>query len=75
MFAQNISSHSLSSVMLQKNFKFAFNSLNSALFKQVFGKSFLINDTIIKHNLDFMFWTATWLEQDKCLTVLSCKTE
>lgn len=28
------------------------------------GKSFLINDYIVQHNLDFMFLTETWLSQD-----------
>lgn len=34
------------------------------------GKIFLINDFIIKQNLDFMFLTETWLDQDNTAAVL-----
>ena len=34
------------------------------------GKSFLINDFIIKHNLDFMFLTETWLDHNNSAAVL-----
>ena len=34
------------------------------------GKSFLINDFITEHNLDFMFLTETWLDQNNSTAVL-----
>ena len=33
------------------------------------GKSFLIHDFIIKHNLNCMFLTETWLDQGNCAAV------
>ncbi|CAJ1082756.1 hypothetical protein KUCAC02_009465 [Xyrichtys novacula] len=48
------------------------STLHSALLnvRSLAGKSFLINDLIIKHNLNLMFLTETWLEQDNSATVL-----
>ena len=34
------------------------------------GKTFLINDFITEHNLDFMFLTETWLDQNNSTAVL-----
>ena len=38
--------------------------------RSLVGKSFLINDFINEHNLDFMFLTETWLSQDNSAAVL-----
>ena len=50
----------------------ALNTLNLALLnvRSLSGKTFLINDFIIEHNLDFMFLTETWLDQDNSAAVL-----
>ena len=50
----------------------AFNKLHLALLnvRSLAGKTFLINDLIIKHKLNFMFLTETWLDQDNSAAVL-----
>ena len=49
-----------------------FSKLYSALLniRSLSGKTFLINDFIIKRNLDFMFLTETWLDKDNSAAVL-----
>lgn len=48
------------------------DKLNLALLniRSLAGKSFLINDFIIKHNLECLFLTETWLDQGNSGTVL-----
>jgi len=48
------------------------NTLKLALLnvRSLAGKSFVINDFITKHNLDFMFLTETWLDQNNSTAVL-----
>ena len=48
------------------------NTLNLALLniRSLAGKSLLINDFIIKRNLDFMFLTETWLNENNSASVL-----
>lgn len=49
----------------------AFNTSMALLnIRSLVGKSFLINDFIIKHNLDFIFLTETWLSVNNSDTVL-----
>lgn len=47
-------------------------TLKLALFniRSLPGKTFLINDFITEHNLDFMFLTETWLGQNNSTTAL-----
>ena len=49
-----------------------FNKLKLALLnvRSLAGKTFLINDFITEHNLDFMFLTETWIEQNNSAAVL-----
>lgn len=52
--------------------KCSFNMLTLALLnvRSLAGKSFLINDFIVKHGLNFMFLTETWLDQNNSAAVL-----
>ena len=34
------------------------------------GKTFLINDCIVRQKLDFLFFTETWLDQDNSAAAL-----
>ena len=47
------------------------NTLKLALLniRSLAGKSFLINDFIINHNLDLMFLTETWLNDENSAVV------
>ena len=49
------------------------STLNLALLniRSLAGKTFLINDFITKHNLDFMFLTETWLDQSNVALIES----
>ena len=54
-----------------KNCTVGFDTVTVALLniRSLAGKSFLIHDFIIKHNLTFMFLTETWLDQDNSAAV------